>query len=189
MSLGAHRNDALKVLLCQVVILGVCAAVIANTLAFLLMPLLPALLQDFLPKGFETLLRPGSFLLAGFMGSVGSVLFCVPILINVRDVQPAWLFHETGTMTWTTGRLTLKNWVSYLPGLAAFWGLAIWGWHTGIVWVIATREAPMRAWALEVQTCCLGWLHSTSCTMYAGVSTQQRIISRWQQCDLRVPGK
>ncbi|MDX1778274.1 MAG: FtsX-like permease family protein, partial [Thermodesulfobacteriota bacterium] len=119
-------NDALKVLLCQVVILGVCAAVIANTLAFVLMPLLPALLQDFLPKGFETLLRPGSFLLAGFMGSVGSVLFCLPILVNLRDVQPAWLFHETGTMTWTTGRLTLRNWVSYLPCLAAFWGLAIW---------------------------------------------------------------
>ena len=60
------------------------------------------------------------------MGSVGSVLFCVPILVNLRDVQPAWLFHETGTMTWTTGRLTLRNWVSYLPCLAAFWGLAIW---------------------------------------------------------------
>jgi putative ABC transport system permease protein len=126
MSLGAYRNDALKVLLCQVVILGVCAAVIANTLAFVLMPLLPALLQDFLPKGFETLLRPGSFVLAGFMGSVGSVLFCVPILINLRDVEPAWLFHETGTMIWTTGRWTLRNWVSYQPGLAAFWGLAIW---------------------------------------------------------------
>jgi putative ABC transport system permease protein len=108
------------------ILMSLGAAVIANTLAFVLMPLLPALLQDFLPKGFETLLRPGSFVLAGFMGSVGSVLFCVPILINLRDVEPAWLFHETGTMIWTTGRWTLRNWVSYQPGLAAFWGLAIW---------------------------------------------------------------
>ncbi len=130
MSLGARRRDALKVLLWQVAILGVCAAVVANTLAFLCMPLLPALMRDFLPKGFATLIRPGSFVLAGFMGTVGSVLFCVPILMNIRDVEPMLLFHETASMTKSSGRWTVQHWLSYLPGLAAYWGLAVWQAHS-----------------------------------------------------------
>jgi len=130
MSLGARRRDALKIMLWQVVILGMCAAVVANILAFVCMPLLPALMRDFLPQGFVTLIRPGSFALAGFMGTVGSVLFCVPILMNIRDVEPMSLFHETATMIGTPGLWTVQHWLSYLPGLTAYWGLAVWQSHS-----------------------------------------------------------
>lgn len=128
MALGARRKDALKVLVLQVVILGLLAAVIANTLAVVMVPLLPALLKEFLPKGFEILLRPGSFFLATFMGTLGSLLFCLPVLVNIREVEPLSLFHQTGTMTRLGANSTrpIRNMLIYAPGLSAYWGLALW---------------------------------------------------------------
>ena len=57
MSLGAHRRETFQVVIWQLVLMGTLASMLAMLFSVLLLPALPMLLEEFLPRGFETMVR------------------------------------------------------------------------------------------------------------------------------------
>lgn len=125
MCLGGTPKQAYIMTLVQIVMLGLTSAIIASVIAWFALPLLPLLFDGFLPRGFENSMELNSLLLALFMGTVGSIICCLPILSKIYDLNPIGLFHET-----VQPSAVRSHWsryiASYAPILLVFWGLAIW---------------------------------------------------------------
>ena len=132
-SLGATRKNAYLMSLTQITILGLISAAISSFFAFLLLPLLPTLLQNFLPKGFVSSMGWSTLLLAFFMGTLGSVICCLPILVRIYNLNPVALFHENVIPTLEDRRTFVRKSLSYLPALLVYWALAIWQAHSWII--------------------------------------------------------
>lgn len=132
-SLGATRKNAYLMSLVQITILGLISAAFASLFAFLMLPLLPMLLQAFLPKGFVSSMGWSSLLLAFFMGTLGSVICCLPILIRIYSLNPIALFHENVMPAREDRSTLLRNVLSYLPALVTYWALAVWQAHSWII--------------------------------------------------------
>ena len=132
MSLGATRQQTYRMVLWQLGLLGTGAALIAIIISLAILPLLPLLLKQFLPSGFETQLSLGSLLFALVLGGVGSLVFCLPVLTKIRNVQPLQLFHgnigqqDVNPAFW-------RQSLSYLPLLILSWSLSVWQSHSLIV--------------------------------------------------------
>ena len=125
MCLGGTPKQAYLMTLIQIVLLGAISAIIASIISYLSMPVLPQLFENFLPRGFQNQMELSSFMLALFLGTIGSVICCLPILSKIYDLHPIALFHEK-----IQPSKTLPHWqrhaVSYAPILLVFWTLAIW---------------------------------------------------------------
>jgi putative ABC transport system permease protein len=125
MCLGGTPKQAYQMTLVQIVLLGTISAVLASAIAWFMVPLLPLLFENFLPRGFINEMDVNSLILALFMGTLGSIICCLPILSKIYDLNPIGLFHETVNPT-----IARKHWgrhvASYAPILLVFWGLAIW---------------------------------------------------------------
>ncbi len=125
MCLGGTPKQAYQMTLVQIVLLGTISAVLASAIAWFMVPLLPLLFENFLPRGFSNEMDVNSLILALFMGTLGSIICCLPILSKIYDLNPIGLFHETVNPT-----IARKHWcrhvASYAPILLVFWGLAIW---------------------------------------------------------------
>jgi len=78
MSLGATRQQTYRMVLWQLGLLGTGAALLAIIFSLGILPLLPVLLKQFLPSGFETNVNLSSMLFALVLGGVGSLVFCLP---------------------------------------------------------------------------------------------------------------
>jgi putative ABC transport system permease protein len=129
MCLGGTPKQAYQMTLVQIVLLGTCSALIASVIAYFALPLLPMLFAEFLPRGFENRMEINSLVLAVLMGSIGSVICCLPILSKIYDLNPIGLFHEN-----VQPSVIHKHWqrhaASYAPILFVFWGLAMWQAHS-----------------------------------------------------------
>jgi len=132
MSLGATRQQTYRMVLWQLGLLGTGAALIAIIISLAILPLLPLLLKQFLPNGFETQLSLGSLLFALVLGGVGSLVFCLPVLSRIRTVQPLQLFHKNIGQQDATPVLWRQA-LSYLPLLILSWSLSVWQSHSLIV--------------------------------------------------------
>ena len=132
MSLGATRQQTYRMVLWQLGLLGTGAALIAIIISLAILPLLPLLLKQFLPNGFETQLSLGSLLFALVLGGVGSLVFCLPVLSRIRTVQPLQLFHKNIGQQDATSVLWRQA-LSYLPLLILSWSLSVWQSHSLIV--------------------------------------------------------
>ena len=144
MSLGATRQQTYRMVLWQLGLLGTGAALLAIIFSLGILPLLPLLLKQFLPSGFETHVNLSSMLFALVLGGVGSLVFCLPVLSRIRLVQPLQLFHgkigshEVKDKIWRQG-------LSYLPLLVLSWGLSVWQSHS---WVVGSTFVGMLLFAI-----------------------------------------
>ena len=144
MSLGATRQQTYRMVLWQLGLLGTGAALLAIIFSLGILPLLPVLLKQFLPSGFETHVNLSSMLFALVLGGVGSLVFCLPVLSRIRLVQPLQLFHgnigshEVKVNIWRQG-------LSYLPLLVLSWGLSVWQSHS---WVVGSVFVGMLLFAI-----------------------------------------
>lgn len=125
MCLGGTPREAYKMTLVQIVILGSISAIMASAIAFLALPLLPLLFEGFLPRGFTNSMELNSLVLALFMGTVGSIICCLPILSKIYDLNPIGLFHEN-VQPASSASHWQRHAVSYAPILITFWFLAMW---------------------------------------------------------------
>ena len=132
MSLGATRQQTYRMVLWQLGLLGTGAALIAIIISLAILPLLPLLLKQFLPNGFETQLSLGSLLFALVLGGVGSLVFCLPVLSRIRTVQPLQLFHKNIGQQ-DANPVLWRQALSYLPLLILSWSLSVWQSHSLIV--------------------------------------------------------
>ena len=126
MSLGAYRSETFQVVLWQLALMGTIASLLAILFSFVLLPALPLVLEEFLPRGFETNIRIRSLFLAVMIGSIGSIVFCLPVLQNIRKVQPLSLFNAHVEAGKNFKGLSFMNLLSYLPLLMTYWFLGVW---------------------------------------------------------------
>ena len=133
MSLGATRQQTYRMVLWQLGLLGTGSALIAIIISLGILPLLPILLKQFLPNGFETQLSPISLMFALVLGGVGSLVFCLPVLSRIRTVEPLHLFHENIEQKIVNSSFLKKHVLSYIPLLILSWSLSVWQSHSLIV--------------------------------------------------------
>ncbi|HWK54267.1 MAG TPA: FtsX-like permease family protein, partial [Hyphomicrobiales bacterium] len=125
MCLGGTPRQAYLMALVQITLLGTISALIASTIAWFSLPLLPQLFEGFLPRGFSNAMHLNSLLLALFLGTLGSIICCLPILSKIYDLNPIGLFHETVSPAAMQGHWQ-RHLASYAPILLVFWALAMW---------------------------------------------------------------
>jgi len=129
MCLGGTPRQAYLMTLVQIVLLGSISALIASAIAWFSLPLLPMLFEGFLPRGFSNQMELNSLILALFMGTLGSIICCLPILSRIYDLNPIGLFHENVQPSSGAGHWN-RHVASYAPIFLVFWGLAIWQAHS-----------------------------------------------------------
>lgn len=125
MCLGGTPQQAYIITLLQIILLGSISALLACMMAWILMPLLPSLFADFLPRGFTNTLPPSSLLLAFVMGTIGSIACCLPILAKISELNTIALFHENIQQT-TVKKFWQRQFPAYFPVILVFWSLALW---------------------------------------------------------------
>jgi len=131
MSLGATRQQTYLMVLWQLVFLGTGAALISIIISLGILPLLEILLVNFLPRGFETHVNVSSLIFALVLGSIGSLVFCLPVLTRINSVQPLMLLREAKGHE--ADILILRQALSYLPLIILSWILSVWQSQSFIV--------------------------------------------------------
>ena len=137
MSLGATRKQTYQMVLWQLFFLGTGASLIAILISIIILPFLPLLLEQFLPRGFVTQISLNSLFFCVLIGCVGSFVFCLPILSPMRSVDPLNLFHEH----FLNYEVDYKFWqeiFSYTPLIILSWLLSVWqsnSWIVGSIFI------------------------------------------------------
>ena len=126
MSLGAFRKSTYLLLLIQILILGGIAVIVATLASLALLQVLPFLVVDFLPIGFQKEIPWASLGVAVVLGTIGSLIFCLPVLVSIRHIQPVVLLRDKSRRFSKERNSWKLSLLSYLPGLLIYGGLAIW---------------------------------------------------------------
>ncbi len=172
MCLGGTPKQAYYMTLMQIVLLGTFSAVAASVAAYFALPVLPSLFTGFLPRGFSNSMDGNSLVLALFMGTIGSIICCLPILSKIYSLNPIGLFHEKVEPS-AIGPHWLRNASSYMPILLVFWGLAIWQAHSlrlGTVFIVGFLVAIGLLG-------CIGWAILRLCGLMSGSVTVIRKLA------------
>ncbi|MCP4294143.1 MAG: FtsX-like permease family protein [Proteobacteria bacterium] len=134
MSLGATKKSTFKLILLQISILGTIAALGSSLLSLAVLPLLTRLIENFLPKGFESFISWQSLILSMGIGLFGSVLFCLPALRRIYKINPQILFQEDQRSSQLDDeKIRLPAFLIYLPVLIVSWSLSVWQSHSFII--------------------------------------------------------
>jgi len=140
MALGTSRMQTYGLLLCQVILLGLGATLLSVIFSYAVLPLFPEVMKGLIPANFKTIINPGSLGLAVFLGTLGSIVFCLPVFVRIHDVKPVVLLqgmHPSHVSPPSNG--PGKMWkilpfpgkkqglqlVTLLFGGLVFWGLAM----------------------------------------------------------------
>lgn len=172
MCLGGTPKEAYKMTLVQIVVLGAISAGIACLVAWAALPFIPELFEEFLPRGFTNAMTLSSLVLALFMGTLGSVICCLPILSKIYDLHPIGLFHENVQPSKSDSHLR-RHILSYAPILIVFWLLAIWqsrDWEVGSVFVGSFLAAIFVLGSLA-------WYILGRCDRFSSVQTVTRKLA------------
>jgi putative ABC transport system permease protein len=122
-SLGATRSAAQATFLVQLLLLAIAAALLACGLGALLLPLVVSLVGDLVPRGFEPRVGIEAFLVTSLLASVGSACACLPLLMQLRRLQPAQLFAEQVSPTLERGP---REALLLVPAALFMLGVAVW---------------------------------------------------------------
>ena len=137
MSLGATRHQTYYMVMWQLFILGTGASIISILISILILPFLPLLLEELLPRGFVTHLSLSSLFFSMVIGCVGSFVFCLPVFLRISSIKPLYLFHEH----FINNDADYKFWrqlYSYIPLIILSWLLSVWqanSWVVGSVFI------------------------------------------------------
>jgi putative ABC transport system permease protein len=174
MCLGGTPREAYKMTLVQIVILGSISAVLSSLIAFLALPLLPLLFEGFLPRGFSNAMELNSLFLALFMGTVGSIICCLPILSKIYDLNPIGLFHENVQPSAGSGHWR-RHIASYAPIVLTFWALAMWQAQSFFIGTIFVSGFLVAIFILGA----VAWMILQACTVFAtGKQVTRKIALR-----------
>jgi putative ABC transport system permease protein len=96
LSLGASHRQCLSLYTGQLALLGLAAALLALVLAHLLLPLFGQLFVGLVPADLQLRVHLEDALIILLVGSIGSLLFCLPVYLRIFTVRPLQLLQETG---------------------------------------------------------------------------------------------
>ncbi len=125
--LGASRPMAFGYYVVQVFILGLISSLTAILIGFLIVPGLGALTRDLLPFQVQFQLDPWTLVLGLLIGTLGSLLICLPMLVSIKDLRPSVLLVAENNPSQT---LYLWGVIASLPFFIMFWGMAVWLSHS-----------------------------------------------------------
>ncbi|MBN2059204.1 MAG: ABC transporter permease, partial [Deltaproteobacteria bacterium] len=125
MSLGANRVEAYIMFFSQVILLGIIASISASILSFFVLPVFPMIFQGFLPPDLVVQADFYSLSLAMILGAIGSVIFCLPVIIKVHQLRPLHLLKGYGPDNARSRRLLYLQVAAFLPALLVFWVLTV----------------------------------------------------------------
>ncbi|MEI7950963.1 MAG: FtsX-like permease family protein [Gammaproteobacteria bacterium] len=172
MCLGGTPQQAYYMTLMQIVLLGTISAAAASLAAYFALPVLPSLFTSFLPRGFTNSMDVNSLILALFMGTLGSVICCLPILSKIYSLNPVGLFHEKVEPS-AIGPHWLRNAASYAPILLVFWSLAIWQAHSTRIGTVFIAGFLIAIGLLAA----IGWAILRVCGLLSGSVTVIRKLA------------
>jgi len=130
MSLGANRKETYEIVLIQIVVLGFCSALLAILLTFFILPLVPGFIRGVLPTNIEVGLDAKGILLALCFGTLGSLVFCLPVLTKIHNLKPLALIQERVIASKKNIYEYFLITISFVPSILVFWLLAIWQTHS-----------------------------------------------------------
>jgi putative ABC transport system permease protein len=119
MSLGARRSGVCAFVFTQLILLGLLAAVMALAGAWLLLPAFPWMLKGLVPEGIVLNMDLMTAVMALGLGGLGSLVFCLPVLVNLLSIKPLILLQEAAAD----------------KGVNRFWRAA--AFVPGVVWFVA----------------------------------------------------
>lgn len=122
-TLGLSKEQAQKIYVFQLLILGLISGLVSLGLSYSLVPLLTEILKTFAPIDFPILLSSRTVILAFGMGTAGSLLICYPFLLPIRRLQIFQLFQEESQLEFQPSR---KDALYFLPALWFYYVLSVW---------------------------------------------------------------
>jgi putative ABC transport system permease protein len=122
-SLGLRKGKALGIYLFQALSLGFLSAVIACIGSLFLLPMVLELSGSMLPFAVSIQAEWTTLLLALSLGTFGSALICLPLLLKIRSLRPNLLLSPI--QAYPKSKL-VEIFLSVLPGLIVFWLLSMW---------------------------------------------------------------
>ena len=117
LSLGTSRRQCLALSAGQVALLGLVAAGFSIIMAWLLLPFFGRLFTGLIPHNLELAVDPSSVLITLLVGTLGSLLFCLPVYLPLVRVRPLYLLQEGASESYTRRPETLLLLASIVPGL------------------------------------------------------------------------
>ncbi|MBC7370826.1 MAG: FtsX-like permease family protein [Bdellovibrionaceae bacterium] len=120
-SLGMQAPRALALYAAQVGVLGVLSMIPTILVSSLVLPFLNSALSGLISVDLQPAIHGKTILLALFLGVVGSLVICLPILLKIQELKPAKLFAEE---KFSMDVQIRRPWI-FLPGILMFWLLAI----------------------------------------------------------------
>ncbi|SLM31922.1 ABC-type transporter, permease protein [Desulfamplus magnetovallimortis] len=129
-TLGARRIDTYFLMTLQVMILGFFSTVLSVAFSFVLLPFFPKVLKGLIPVNFEIAANPESLILASFLGTLGSVIFCLPLFVRIHFLKPLILLQGSDRSAGMhVNKIITKNNLlkisAFLPVSITFWILAV----------------------------------------------------------------
>ncbi len=125
LAIGARQGEICLYILFQLILLGLVASMVAVLISLLLVPLFPLIFQGLIPAHIRLTLDPATLVLAMAMGIAGSLVFCLPVFVQIFGVKPIVLFRKSRAGEQSTTRLSLWRALGFVPGIIAFWAASI----------------------------------------------------------------
>lgn len=94
MVLGLNRWQAMAMSSFQLVLLGLISSLLVIGMTYLVLPFVHEWLKPLLPQGFTPVFPAQAIFFLVGLGTFGSVIFCLPFLSRLIQLQPAGLFQE-----------------------------------------------------------------------------------------------
>ena len=125
MSIGARPMEIYLYISFQLLILGTLASCLSVVMSLFLVPAFPILFQGLIPTDIRLTTDPVTIALAVGMGMGGSLIFCWPVFVRIFGIKPLMLLRGTQIQGKRNGKRLLGQVASFLPGLAAFFGVSV----------------------------------------------------------------
>lgn len=123
MSLGLNPVQAFWVSILEILMLSIASVLASLSFAFILLPLLPDLLGDFLPMVLNARIGLQSILSSFILATVGSLTVCLPLIRASWSHKASTLFQEARQ---DSVKVNLTDWIFFLPGILLFWLISCW---------------------------------------------------------------
>ncbi len=154
-SIGAKHREIWLYISIQLIILGFIASMLSIIVSLVLVPAFPIIFQGLIPDQINLKTDPATIILALGLGTVGSMIFCLPIFVRIFGIKPLMLLHGTPATIKKSAPQFIRQLASFIPGFVAFLLISIFAADSmkrGIIFVagfvIALAFLSFIGWCL-----------------------------------------
>jgi putative ABC transport system permease protein len=93
MSIGARHREIWLYLSIQLITLGLIASILSIIVSLVLVPVFPIIFQGLIPDQVHLTTDPGTIILALGLGTIGSMIFCLPVFVRLFAIKQLMLLQ------------------------------------------------------------------------------------------------